>query len=119
MTRDTVNHLCAAMPGATHDQNFGDNHDSWKVGGKLFATVGALGQGVSVKTDSIETAQMLIDAGAATKAPYFHRSWVLVPLDMAEDELLHRITVSYGIICKSLSKKIRDGLTDSGPAQRN
>ena len=30
---------------------------------------------VSVKTDSIETAQMLIDAGIGLKAPYLHRSW--------------------------------------------
>ena len=32
--------------------------------------------GVSVKTDSVETAEMLIEAGVGVKAPYFHRSWV-------------------------------------------
>jgi hypothetical protein len=35
---------------------------------------GILAPGVSVKTDSVETAQMLIDAGVGVKAPYFHRS---------------------------------------------
>lgn len=108
MTRDTVNRICAAQAGATHDQNFGDGHDSWKVGGKLFAIVGSLEQSVSVKTDSIETAQMLIDAGAATRAAYLHKSWVAVPLDAAEDELRHRIGVSYAIVRKALPKKMRD-----------
>lgn len=47
--------------------------------------------GVSVKTDSIETAQMLIDAGVAVKAPYFHRSWVNLPWGTSEEELRSRI----------------------------
>ena len=45
----------------------------------MFACIGAVMPGVSVKTDSIETAQMLIDAGVGVKAPYFHRSWVNLP----------------------------------------
>ncbi|MEJ6398755.1 MmcQ/YjbR family DNA-binding protein [Yoonia sp. 208BN28-4] len=110
MTRDTVNRLCADHAGATLDHKLGDGHDSWKVGGKLFAIVGAMGESVSVKTDSVETAQMLIDAGAAQKAAYLHKRWVAVPLDAAEDELRHRIHVSYDIIRASLSKKAQAAL---------
>ena len=53
----------------------------------LFACIGAATPGVSVKTDSIETAEMLIDAGVGTKAPYFHRSWILLPFETPDEEL--------------------------------
>ena len=41
------------------------------------------GMPVAVKTDGIETAEMLIDAGLAQRAAYMHRSWVALPLDVA------------------------------------
>ncbi len=112
MTRETVNAICASHKGATVDNNLGECHDSWKIGGKLFAIIGAMGDVVSVKTDSVETAQMLIDAGAGTKARYLHRSWVSVPLDADTDELKHRIAVSYDIILGSLSKKAQAAIKD-------
>lgn len=104
MSRTLVNTLCAAHPGAVASDP-ATELDSWKVGGKMFACFGDRIDGVCVKTDSVETAQMLIDAGTATKAPYFHKSWVLVGFDSAEDELRHRIAVSYDIIFKALPKK--------------
>jgi predicted DNA-binding protein (MmcQ/YjbR family) len=76
-----------------------------KVGGKMFACIGAVMPGVSVKTDSIETAQMLIDAGVGVKAPYFHRSWVNLPWGTSEDELRYRLTASYKLVRFSLTKK--------------
>lgn len=79
----------------------------------MFACFGDRIDGVCVKTDSVETAQMLIDAGAATKAPYFHKSWVLVHFDSAEDELRHRIAVSYDIIFKALPKTLRDQIAQA------
>lgn len=109
MNRSDIDALCAAHPGATAaDPTI--ELDSWKVGGKMFATFGDRINGVCLKTDSIETAAMLIDAGAATKAPYFHKSWVLVGFDAAPDELTHRIAVSYDIIKRALPKKVRDAL---------
>ncbi len=112
MSRDTVNTICASHKGATLDHNLGEGHDSWKVGGKLFAIVGALGDVVSVKTDSVETAQMLIDAGAGTKARYLHRSWISIPLTADPEELTHRITVSYDIILSSLTKRAQAQIKD-------
>ena len=76
----------------------------------MFACTGAITPGVSVKTDSIETAQMLIDAGVGTKAPYFHRSWVLLPPDTPDDELQHRLAQSYRIVRYGLTKKVQAGL---------
>lgn len=112
MSRGLVNILCATHPGATASDPTTEL-DSWKVGGKMFACFGERIDGVCLKTDSVETASMLIDAGAATKAPYFHRSWVLVSFDNAEDELRHRIAVSYDIIFKALPKKTRDLIAQS------
>lgn len=109
MTRDEINQLCASHPGAVLSDPT-QELDSWKVGGKMFVCFGDRINGFCAKTDSIDTAQMLIDAGAATKAPYFHKSWVLVSFDVNEDEAAHRIATSYDIIRKGLPKKLRETL---------
>jgi len=110
MTRAIVNAFCATLPGATVSDPWGGGHDAWKVRGKMFASIGAEMTGVSVKTDSVETAQMLIDAGVGIKAPYFHRSWVHLPDGCPEDELRHRITQSYRIVRAGLTKKAQAAL---------
>ncbi len=110
MSRALVNQICATFPGAEVSDPWGGGHDAWKVGGKMFACIGAIQTGVSVKTDSVETAQMLIDAGVGTRAPYFHRSWVYLPDDCPGDELRHRLETSYLIIRKSLTKKAQSTL---------
>ena len=107
MSRDQVNAICRTFPGAEKSDPWGGGHDAWKVGGKMFACVGAVTPGVSVKTDSIETALMLIDAGVGVKAPYFHRSWINLPWGTEEDELRHRLTNSYRIVRGSLTKKLQ------------
>ena len=112
MTRQKIDQICAAMPGARASDPTVEL-DSWKVGGKMFACFGDRIDGVCTKTDSADTAQMLIDAGAATKAPYFHKSWVLVSFGAAEDELRHRIESSYAIIFKALPKKTRTEIDEA------
>ena len=106
MNRDTVNQICVVFAGST-SADPATELDSWKVGGKMFACFGDRINGVCTKTDSIETATMLIDAGAATKAPYFHKSWVLVDVDASDDEMRHLLQVSYDIIVKALPKRLR------------
>ena len=112
MSRDLVNQICATHAGAVASDPTVEL-DSWKVGGKMFACFANRAENVSVKTDSVDTAQMLIDAGAAQKAPYFHKSWVMLPLDSAKDELRHRIGVSYDIIFRALPKKAREEIAQS------
>lgn len=107
MTRKLVNSICKTFPGAEVSDPWGGGHDAWKVGGKLFATIGAKTPGVSVKTDSIETAEMLIEMGIGVKAPYFHRSWILLPRNTDEDELRHRLITSYKIVRSGLTKKLQ------------
>ncbi|MEX0328737.1 MAG: MmcQ/YjbR family DNA-binding protein [Ruegeria sp.] len=107
MSRETVNAICAELPGADLSDPWGGGHDAWKVGGKMFACIGSVGDGVSVKTPDIETAQMLIDAGVGTKAPYFHRSWIRLPWDVDPDEMRHRLIASYDLVRSSLTKKVQ------------
>ena len=105
MSRKKVNAICRRLPGAAVSDPWGGGHDAWKVGGKMFACIGAVRPGVSVKTDSIETAQMLIEAGVGARAPYLHRSWVNLPWSTSDDELRYRLTTSYKLVRASLSKK--------------
>lgn len=114
MSRKTVNSICAAFPCAELSDPSSGEHDAWKVGGKMFACIGIANTGVSVKTNSIETAQMLIDAGVGIKAPYFHRSWIHLPFDGDAQELRHRLEVSYDIVRSGLTKKFQNGLPPRG-----
>ena len=115
MTRDAFDALCAAHPGAVLSGP--GELDAWKVGGKMFACFGHTDQRatntqhVSVKCPDAETAAMLIDAGLARKAPYFHRSWVQLDLPSLEaEEAAHRVAISYETIAKSLPKSVREAL---------
>ena len=110
MSRATVNEICARLPGATVSDPWGGGHDCWKVGGRMFAVTGAVSPSLSVKTEGVDAAEMLIDAGVAQPAPYLHRSWVSLPLDAAEDELRHRIESSYRLIRAKLPKKVQASL---------
>ncbi len=107
MSRETVNKICNALPSATLEDPWGGGHDAWKIGGKMFASIGTLGGGVALKCASIDEALHLEDMFGWPKAPYFHRSWVFVPLDTSEDELRHRIENSYRTVWLGLSKKLQ------------
>ena len=109
MTRAVVNAHCATLPGAEVSDPWGGGHDSWKVGGKLFANVGASADhGVAVKCADVETAALLIEMGRALRAPYHHTSWVRIPWRLVpDDELRDRIDISYRIIRSGLPKKVQ------------
>ncbi|WP_370401131.1 MmcQ/YjbR family DNA-binding protein [Sulfitobacter sp. JB4-11] len=108
--RTRLSAICTPLKGAEKSDPWGGGHDAWKVGGKMFACIGSVNPGVSLKTPDVETAQMLIDTGVGTKAPYFHRSWIHLPDDVAQDELEHRVRASYDCICAKLPKKTREAL---------
>ncbi|MEP4979874.1 MmcQ/YjbR family DNA-binding protein [Ascidiaceihabitans sp.] len=108
MTRDDINAICATFPGAELSDPWGGGHDAWKIGGKMFASIGVKGDGVSVKTPDVETAALLIEVGAAEKAPYFHRSWVRVQWEGADPaEMADRLAQSYDIVRSGLTKKFQ------------
>jgi predicted DNA-binding protein (MmcQ/YjbR family) len=107
MSREFVNAYCATLPGAEVSDPWGGGHDAWKVGGKMFASIGAITPAVAVKTADIETAEMLIEAGVAERAKYLHCSWVQLPWGTPEEEMRARILESYKIIRSGLSKKLQ------------
>lgn len=115
MDREAINAICRDLPGAEVSDPWGGGHDAWKVGGKMFACIGAVMPGVSVKTDSVETAEMLIDAGVGVKAPYFHASWVNLPFGTDEDELRHRLGEAYRLVRAKLPKKVQATLGPFDP----
>jgi hypothetical protein len=67
MSRSLVASICRTFPGAEVSDPWGGGHDAWKLGGKMFACIGAVMPGVSVKTDSVDTAEMLIEAGVGVR----------------------------------------------------
>ena len=69
-----------------------------------------------MKCEDIETAEMLIEAGGGAKAPYFHKSWLLLPDDVEMGVLRHRVTISYDIVRSSLAKKLQATLAPRGGA---
>jgi predicted DNA-binding protein (MmcQ/YjbR family) len=111
MSRLIVNQFCVTLPGAELSDPWGGGHDAWKVGGKMFACIGSQGGGVSVKTPDVETAHLLMEMGHATRAPYFHASWVRVPWGLVPDEeLRERLDASYWLIRATLPKKVQAAL---------
>ncbi|MGP9818753.1 MmcQ/YjbR family DNA-binding protein [Salinarimonas sp. NSM] len=104
--RQRVAAICAPLPGAEASDPWGGGHEAWKVGGKMFACIGSVTPGVAVKCADVETASMLIEAGVGARAPYFHRSWLLLPEDAPEDELAHRLVVSYDLVRAKLPRRL-------------
>lgn len=99
-----ANSLCTPHPGADLSQPFGPGTDVWKVAGKIFAVTGPVG--TAIKTDSVDTAALVIEMGRAIRAPYFHASWILLPYDQVPDaELRERIAASYALIRAALPKR--------------
>jgi predicted DNA-binding protein (MmcQ/YjbR family) len=108
MSTHLISQFCSTLPAATCVNSFGPDHDVWKIGGKVFAIVSKPRDAVSFKCADIEAAQMLIEIGVAHKAPYCHASWAMVVQgEMPEDELHARLRASYGIMFRSLPKKVQ------------
>jgi len=105
--RENLATVCADLPGAEKSDPWGGGHDAWKVCDKMFACIGSKLPGVAVKCEDIETAEMLIAAGVGAKAPYFHKSWLLLPDEVEMDVLRHRATISYDIVRSGLTKKLQ------------
>lgn len=108
MDRESIREACTALPGVTLDHPFGDDHDAYKVGGKMFAIVGGEG-GVSFKVSDIAF-EVLTEDGRARPAPYLARAkWVNLPDPAAwpDDELAEHFAIAHSIIAAKLTKKQR------------
>lgn len=108
MDRQGVGKVCLALPGATLDHPFGPGHDTYKVGDKMFAMVGAMG-GVSFKVSNIAY-EVLTEGGQAKPAPYLARAkWVHLddPSDWPDDDLADHLKTAHAIVAAKLTRKLR------------
>lgn len=107
---------CAMLPGAEKSQPFGPDTQVWKIGGKMFAAYTEDGNGVSVKAADGPTAQLLIQQGLASSAPYLKRGgWVMFPWeDTPPEEIRRRLTESYAIVRASLPRAVEADLPPHG-----
>ena len=111
MNREGVGRVCLALPAATLDHPFGEDHDAYRVGGKMFCMVGAMG-GVSFKVSDIAY-EVLTESGHARPAPYMARNkWVNLPDigDWADDELAEHLAIAHGIVASKLTRSARAAL---------
>ena len=108
MDRAGIGRVCLALPGATLDHPFGEDHDTYRVGGKMFAMVGGMG-GLSFKVSDIAF-QVLIEDGRARPAPYLARArWVHLddPDDWPDDDLADHLRTAHALIVAKLTRKAR------------
>ncbi|HYC73817.1 MmcQ/YjbR family DNA-binding protein [Brevundimonas sp.] len=111
MDRAGVGKVCLALPAATLDHPFGEHHDAYRVGGKMFCMVGERG-GVSFKVSDIAW-EVLTEDGRARPAPYLARNkWVNLPRidDWPDDELAEHLGIAHSIVAATLTKKARTAL---------
>lgn len=108
MDREGIRRACMALPGVTLDHPFGDDHDAYKIGGRMFAIVGGEG-GVSFKVSDIAF-EVLTEDGRARPAPYLARAkWVNLPdtAAWADGELAEHFAIAHSIIAAKLTRKQR------------
>ena len=100
-----VKAFCLALPGATHDVKWGQDH-CYSIGGKMFAVVGPDGS-MSFKVDDARFLE-LTDRDGMIPAPYMAKhKWVLVQDLKKADEAEVRALVkrSHELVLGKLSKK--------------
>ncbi len=108
MDRQRIGKVCLALPAATLDHPFGDHHDAYRVGGKMFVMVGQEG-GVSFKVSDIAY-EILTETGQARPAPYLARAkWVNLPDPTAwnDEELAEHFAIAHRIVAAKLTRKAR------------
>ncbi|TWG99954.1 putative DNA-binding protein (MmcQ/YjbR family) [Mesorhizobium sp. J18] len=108
MDRKGVHKSCLAFDGVKLEHPWGDDHDAYKIGGKMFALVGAMG-GLSFKVSHIAF-EILTESGRARPAPYLARAkWVHLDNigDWPDDQLAAYLKEAYNIVAGGLPKSIR------------
>jgi len=107
MSRKKVNAICRKFPGAEVSDPWGGGHDAWKVGGKMFACI-RRGYAWGVGQDRQHR-----NGGNADRCRDWREGSLLSPVmgelavGTSEDELRHRLSISYKLVRSGLSKKLQ------------
>jgi len=111
MDREAVLARCRSLPGATEGYPFGEGALVFKVGGKMFAILGATS--VSLKCDPGYAVALREEYPAVTAGYHLDkRHWNTIELDgSVPSELLGEwIEESHGLVVAGLSRAQRDSL---------
>lgn len=108
MTPRQFDAACRALPAATMDIQWGDDH-VYKVGGKMFAVTGPEGKTFSAKFSDIAF-EALTESGRGKPAPYMARAkWVyfddLPSMDAAE--VTDWLKTAHDLVASKLTRKLR------------
>lgn len=110
MTPKQVEAAALALPGAEVTYPWGGDHPVYKVGGKMFAAMGAgKAPALSFKVGDVAF-EMLIEREGVIPAPYLARAkWVqLTTLKVMDSaEIRERLGEAHRIIVEKLPKKLR------------
>lgn len=111
LSLDEIKFHALSHRGATHVVQWMGSQ-VYKVGGKMFAVHGPESGLLTVKCESEDTARMLIEIGAARRAPHLPRGgWVAFDVEQGgADDLRNRIAKSYEVICAKLPKAVQRDL---------
>lgn len=112
MTPDELVAYCLAKSGAVPDQPWSE-HLVAKVGGKIFAFLGAGSLGVKCGRDSDEAAELRhrYPDHASVMAYIGRHGWNTVVVDgtVPDDELRELVDASYDAVVAKLPKRLRPG----------
>ena len=114
---ESLNALCAGLPGAEETFPFGDGVAVWKVGGKMFALVPLAEDPptISLKCDPVRTLSLREHYAAVTAGYHLNkRHWNTVDAtgDVPPDELEDLVDHSYELVVASLTKAQRAALPE-------
>jgi predicted DNA-binding protein (MmcQ/YjbR family) len=112
VTPKQVEAAALALPGAVVTYPWGDDHPVYKVGGKMFAAMGAgKAPALSFKTSDLAF-EMLTQRDGIVPAPYLARAkWVQLTTLGAMDaaEIRERLAEAHRLVVAKLPKKLRPG----------
>ena len=110
MTHDELVAYCLAKPGAVPDEPWEGDRVA-KVGGKIFAFLGAGSLGVKCGRDADEAAELRhrYPEHASVMSYIGRHGWNAVVVDgtVPDDELLELVDASYDAVVTKLPKRLR------------
>ena len=115
MTKDELHAAAMALPGATLDLKWGDDH-CYCVGGKMFCATDGAYSNLSFKASDIAF-EALTETGRAEPAKYMARAkWVTLKDLAAEnaDEVADWVRSAHALVAAKLSGKLRKALGIAG-----